>query len=160
MKFLTPSIIVATFTLASLAIPAVASDIQLRGPANYILSNDIGYDPDGKRQDGRYSNLGDGYYSEGEVRTRWVINHSGHRTGWLACEFWALKFVDATSGPILLTGGVEPLEGGEVREFGADGWVRFLNRRRFPDINVWERTTKTKRWLFRDAITFNRKDLL
>lgn len=146
-------------TLVCAASTAEASKIRFRGPANYELGTRITY-RDGAYQSGRYDSLGSGYYHSGNIGMRWIDNRSFVRSGPLSFEFWALPYVGASSGPILATSSAPRILGGSsLYDLQKHSPTLYIERRRFPDINIWEWRAASG-WSFKDSFTFSyREDL-
>lgn len=157
-KFVTAAA-VSLFALSAIAPQAEAAKIRLEGSGYYDLGTRIYFYPKGKQQGGRYSNLGRGYYHKTVIGMDWITNYSKVKTGMLSFEFWAMPYYGATKGIVLLTRGVNPLKAGNYyRNLSRQGSGLFLDRYRFPEINIWERTRAG--WKFRDALSFRSRDLL
>lgn len=149
----------ATLFTTILPEDASAARIRLAGRQSYELSSNVRYYSDPPRMEGRFRRLGRGYYHHGEIRSEFIDNRSRRDSGDLSYELWALRYIGANSGPILSTQAVGSIDGYDSREdVSRDCRTKFINRRRFPDINIWEDTFDG--WKFRDAFTFGYKDLL
>lgn len=156
--FLTTAIAAtAVFTLSP---EAKATDITLDGYGFYKIANKMKYYKNpGPAQSGRYGRLGKGYYHKTTYAFDFITNRDGKRSGDLSFEFWAMPYYGATSGPILMTRGKNPLKGGKSYEYPSPtGQGVNLEERAYPDISVWEYTKKG--WKFRDALTFSDKTWL
>lgn len=165
MKALLKSLVVATATL--LAIPSIApqaeaAKIRLDGSGYYQLGTKIQFRPAGAKQTGRYRNLGGDYYHTCQIGMDWITNRSNNSTGPLSFELWAMPYYGANKGIVLFTRSLKKLRGGGYyTNPSRKGRAIFLDRRRFPEINIWEKKTWGRRnWKFRDALSFRRKDLL
>ena len=162
MKFIKlKSTITAAAVLAAFSPvpPAKAADIRLEGTGSYDLSSKVRYYPTGRKQTGRYLNLGADYYHKATVRMEWIINNSRVKSGNLSFEFWGMPYYGADEGVVLMTRGLKPLSAGRVyKRSKLSGWAISLDEYRFPELNIWERTRKG--WGFRDALSFTRDNLL
>lgn len=149
----------AVFAVSATAPTVAASEITLDGPAYFSLSKKARFYSRGSSQGGRYSNLGRGYYRRADLGIGAVDNYSPYETGDLSFEFWALPFYGATKGVVLMTTDIGWLEGDQsFVDLEMTGSAVFLNRRRFPEMNIWEYTYDG--WEFRDAFAFARKTRL
>jgi hypothetical protein len=149
----------AAFTLIGALPEARAAKVRLDGSGYYELGTNIRYYPTGTRQTGRYDNLGTDYYHRATIGVRWMTNQSPGRSGSLSFELWGMPYYGATKGIVLMTYGVWSLAGRQYRNNpSVTGNAVFLDRYRFPELNLWENTRKGWRW--RDNLTFRRKNLL
>ncbi len=158
MKFTTAiAVLFATF---GTVFESQATDLTLDGSAFYQLGRRITYyGGGGPNQSGRYGSLGSDYYHKATIGSRWITNHSNSRSGDLSFELWAMRYYGATNGIVLMTRGLNPLPGGSYySRVERSGHAIFLDRFRFPELNLWEFTRNG--WKWRDALTFTRKDLL
>ena len=158
MKFTTAlAILAATF---GTVLDTRASDLTLDGSAFYQLGSRITYyGGGGPNQSGRYASLGSDYYHKATIGSRWITNHSNSKSGDLSFELWAMRYYGATSGIVLMTRGLNPLYGGSYySRVERSGHAVFLDRFRFPELDLWEFTRNG--WKWRDALTFTKKDLL
>jgi hypothetical protein len=138
---------------------AKAADIALDGPAYFSVAKKARYYSGGAWQGGRYLNLGRGYYRRADLGIGAVDNYSPYESGDLSFEFWAMPFYGATKGVILMTTDIGWLEGDQsFVDLEMTGSARFLNRKRFPEMNLWEYTYYG--WEFRDAFAFARRSRL
>jgi hypothetical protein len=147
---------IALFTAAALP-EAKATDVTLDGYGFYSLAHRLAFHPEpGLWQSGRKPYLGGGYYRKAEIGMDFITNRSTRRSGELSFELWAMPYYGATSGVVLMTKGLDSLGGGRsYRDRSPDGFAVLLDRRRFPELNLWEFTRKG--WKFRDALSFPRK---
>lgn len=145
---------------ASFVVPeADAADVRLDGYGFYSYSSKVRYYGKGKKQGGRYSNLGADYYSSTRNGMDFLTNHSKSKSGSLSFEFWGMPYYGATSGVVLMTRGVNPLNGGRsIKNFRNSGYAVFLDEDRYPELSLWEFTRQG--WKFRDALSFTTKDRL
>ena len=112
--------------------------------------------PDIVKQSGRKPYLGGGYYHKAEIAMDYITNRSTRRSGDLSFELWAMPYYGATSGVVLMTKGADALGGGgSYTNASPEGYAVLLDRRRFPELNLWEFTRRG--WKFRDALSFSRK---
>ncbi len=160
MKLFAKPLAAAALALALFAPAASAAKLTLDGYGYYeFQSRNHYYGHGGAEQNGRYSYLGRGYYHKTEIGMDYLTNRSRRRSGDLSIEFWAMPFYGATSGTILMTRSRDSLGGGDSLEnVDPRGQAISLDKRRFPEINVWEYTRRG--WKFRDALTFTRKNRL
>jgi hypothetical protein len=136
-----------------------AANVTLDGDASYTLGRYVSYSPNGRMQSGRYGNFGADNYHHATIGIQVLTNRSGTKSGRMSFELWAMPFYGATSGVVLMTKGLGALEAGRYRSpVRPDGYAIFLNRNRFPELNLWELTSSG--WRHRDHVTFTRKDLL
>ena len=139
---------------------ARATKVTLDGSGYYELGRKFKFYGGGVKQSGRYRRLGADYYHKAVIGMDWITNRSRSRSGYLSFEFWAMPYYGADKGVVLMTRGLDPLRGGSYYfEKARDGWAIFLDRRRFPEINLWELTGR-RGWKFRDALSFRRKNIL
>ncbi len=156
-KFITTSI------LAALALPSVqlasaqTPNITLEGSGFYDLERRVKFAGGrGKRQSGRYRYLGRDFYREATIGMDLVSNNTSVQSGSLSFEFWAMDFFGADTGIVLMTRGLDSLDGFDAyEELERDGNAIFLDERRFPEISVWEFTFDG--WEFNDALSFSRR---
>ena len=135
-----------------------AAKIRFAGEATYKLGNKVKFYSQGTRQTGRRSNFGPDYYHTSSIGMRQVSNLSSSKSGNLSFEFWAMPYYGASNGIILQTAGLSPIKaGGYISKLRRDGHALFINRSRFPDLNIWERTGNG--WKFRDSITYSWKEI-
>jgi len=162
MKSIIPRLttaIIALFT-AVVSIPeAQATKLTLGGSGYYNLGARETYYSGGRPQSGRYKNLGAGYYHSAEIGMQQITNRSGNRSGSMSFELWAMPYYDATSGPVLMTYGLDPLKAGfHYSAVTAYGKAVSLNKRRYPEFELYEYTSKG--WKWRDLLQFSSKTLL
>lgn len=149
----------AVFAISAPAPMAKAADITLDGPAFFSLAKKARYFSGGSSQGGRYENLGRGYYRRANLGIGAVDNYSPYESGDLSFEFWAMPFYGATKGVILMTTDIGWLEGDQsFVDLEMTGSAISLNRKRFPEMNIWEYTYDG--WAFRDAFAFARRSRL
>lgn len=162
MKFITRNIAIAAAALFSLigsAPQTQAADIRLDGSGYYEFIGPVKFFGGGVKQGGRYGNLGTDYYHKTSISMRWITNRSTNRTGNLSFEFWGMPFYGATKGIVLMTLPLSQLGGGHsYTNKKSTGYAISLDEYRFPELNIWERTSKG--WKFRDALSFKRDNLL
>jgi hypothetical protein len=135
---------------------AKAADLELRGLGSVNESAFEGYAFSGARQDGRYRNLGAGYYRRTTIGADGIRNHSNLSSGTVSFELWAMPYYGATSGTVLMTTNAGTYQRLSTRwnvfrtgnKMSYDGFA-------FPELNIWEFTRSG--WGFRDNITFSRK---
>lgn len=147
---------IALFAAAALP-EAKATEVTLDGYGSYSLARRLVFRPEpGVKQSGRKPYLGGGYYHKAEIGMDYITNRTTRRSGDLSFELWAMPYYGATSGVVLMTKGLDSLGGGRSYTNGsAEGYAVLLDRRRFPELNLWEFTRKG--WKFRDALSFSRK---
>jgi hypothetical protein len=149
----------AAITIAATLPNSQAAKVTIDGSGYYELSTYLDFYPTGYRQKGRTSNLGPGEYHVAEIGARWLSNNSPSRSGSLSFELWAMPFYGATNGIILMTSSVPSISPfSYYSNFRRSGHALFIDRYRFPELNLWEYTSAGWRW--RDALTFRRKTLL
>ncbi len=149
----------AMFTMIGIAQESRAANLTLDGDGMYKLATKVNFSPSGGPQSGRYTNFGADYYHRATIGIQWITNRSGGASGQMSFEFWAMPFYGATSGVVLMTKGVKPLQGGGFYNSAqADGYAIYLDRYRFPEINLWEYTRFG--WKHRDYLTFKSKVIL
>lgn len=147
------------FTVAGLIPESQAADMRLNGSGYYWLGNREVFSNSGKEQSGRYKNLGQDYYHKVEYGIDYVANNSYSSSGKLSYELWAMPYYGATSGIVLMTRQLGAFASRESKEdVWKNGYAISLNRNRFPEQSLWERTRNG--WKFRDALTFSRKAYL
>lgn len=159
--------IISKLTLAAIALAgagflvpqADAAKLRLEGTGYYEVANKVKYYTKSKapRQSGRPTyNLGKGYYHKAEIGMDYLVNYSGVKSGTLSFEFWAMPYYGATQGVVLMKEGLNPIRAGrEFNNLRAVGWALDLDRRRFPELNIWELSKGG--WTFRDALSFDYK---
>ena len=137
-----------------------AAKIRLDGYGSYANRKKVNfYNNGGPKQSGRYSKLGSDYYHKISYQMDFVTNHSGGKSGSLSYEFWAMPYYQASKGIVVMTRGLQSMSGYQsVDDLKRTGLAVELDRRRFPEINIWEYTRKG--WRFRDALSFVYKDWL
>lgn len=160
MKSILHHLTAATVALLAVtaAIPeAKAAQVTLDGTGFYSLARRLVYHPEpGLKQSGRKPYLGEGYYHKAEIGMDYITNRSTRRSGDLSFELWAMPYYGANSGIILMTKGLNRLGGGNsYRDASPEGFAVLLDRRRFPELNLWEYTRRG--WKYRDALSFTRK---
>jgi hypothetical protein len=159
MKTLARTLVTAALSLIISVPVAHAADITLDGYGFYKLAYGDSYLRGGAKQSGRYRNLGADFYRRAQIGMDYASNNSATRSGDLSFELWALPYYGATSGPILMTSGLRSLRGGRFyRNLRSNGSAISLDEYQFPDLSIWEFTASG--WIFRDSLTFSRKDLL
>jgi hypothetical protein len=153
-------VLTAGVTLAAASIPAAhAAKVTLDGYGYYSLKDVVDYYGKGVKQSGRYTNLGSDYYHKASYRMDFVTNHSSSGSGALSYELWAMPYYGATSGPILITRGLNPLAGGNYyKNASREGLAISLDAMGFPELDLWEYTRSG--WKWRSALTFTHKTLL
>lgn len=147
---------VAAFTLAAAVPTARAANVTLDGYGYYTLNTRVTYYGSAPNQSGRYNTLGSDYYHGLSYKMDFITNHSNHASGSLSYEFWAMRYYNSTSGIIIMTRGLNAFPAHfSSKSVFVKGQGIYLDRRRFPEINLWEYTRYG--WKFRDALTFSRK---
>lgn len=161
--------IICKFTIAAMALAGIgavvpeakAANLTLDGTGYFEVANRVKYYAKFKapKQSGRYYNLGADYYHKAEIGMDYLTNNSAKKSGDLSFEFWAMPYYGATSGVILMTEGLSPIKGRRsFTNLNAAGYAIDLDRRRFPELNIWE--FNGRKWNFRDALTFDYKTWL
>lgn len=161
-NFITKSVLPALCALSAIAAApsAKATNVTVDGSARVTFGGAVNYYEQGIKQGGRYKNLGADNYRKATFNVDYVTNRSKKTSGALSIELWAMPYKGATSGLILMTKGLEPMEGKQVyRKVLGYGYAIYLNRKRVPEFNLWEYTGKGKGkgWKFRDALTMPTK---
>src|SRR6478672_2375254 len=108
------------FTIAAIALVAAVSSVpearatlvSFGGTGSFNFTSKESYFSGGRAQTGRYRNLGAGYYHSAEYTVKRITNKSSYKSASMSFEFWAMPYLGATSGPILMTYGLGPLGGG------------------------------------------------
>lgn len=152
---------VAIAGMTSFAPKAEAAKLLLDGYGYYKVANKVKYYPQFKapKQSGRYINLGADYYHKTSYGMDYLTNQSRAKSGDLSFEFWAMPYYGATKGVVLMTHGLKPIKARKTfSKVSAKGWAVDLDRRRFPELSIWEYTRQG--WKFRDALTFDYKTWL
>jgi hypothetical protein len=134
---------------------AKAADLELRGYASVNESRFESYSGFGAVQNGRYSNLGAGYYRRTTVGVDGIRNYSSFNSGSISMELWAMPYYGATSGTVLMTTNAGTVFRRSTKlnvyrtgnKMAYDGFA-------FPEVNIWEFTRSG--WGFRDNIAFTR----
>lgn len=152
--------------LTTLAVTALfsATDVQaakvtLDGSGYYTFNSSVRFYGQGAKQYGRYSNLGADYYRNTTMSMEWITNRSRNNSGPLSFEYWGMPFYGADTGIVLMTRSADPLRAGSYyKNRKWTGWAVFLDEYRFPELNLWESTSRG--WKFRDALSFRRDNLL
>ena len=160
MKNLLPKLALAAalLTLAGIT-DSRAANLTLDGSGFYKVNARESYRDRGARQTGRYRNLGEDYYHRAKIGMDWITNNSNRRSGSLSFELWAMNYYQSTGGIILMTRGLKQLRGGYYYESKVKrGHAVSLDRRRFPELSLWEFTKKG--WKWRDSLVFDRKGRL
>ena len=153
------SSLVALLAVAALIPNAQASKLTLDGTGSYKLGTREAFYPGGAPQSGRYANLGADYYHTTTIGMSEITNHSANRSGSMSFELWGMPYYGATTGIILMTKGLDPLKGGfHFSNVSVTGKAISLNRRRFPELDLFEFTTNG--WKWKDVLTFSNKTLL
>jgi len=134
---------------------AKAADLELRGYGSVNESPYQSYLYYGAAQDGRYRNLGAGYYRRTTIAVDGIRNYSNFGSGSLSFELWAMPYYGASSGSVLMTTNAGTVFGlatklNVIRTGNKVGYGGFA----FPELNLWEYTRNG--WGFRDNITFSR----
>ncbi|RYD42107.1 MAG: hypothetical protein EOP85_11670 [Verrucomicrobiaceae bacterium] len=160
MKSIISKFIAAAVAISAtgIAIPkAEAAKIRLEGFGFYEVANKVRYFATPPKQGGRFYRFkGGDYYHKAEIGVDYMVNRSNSRSGDLSFEFWAMPFYGSTNGIILMTTSVGSLKARkQASDVDEDGQAIDLNRRRFPELNVWEYTRSG--WKFRDALSFDYK---
>ena len=147
-------------TLSAAVPEAQAADIKLEGYGYYLRSRtERYYGGGGKTQTGRVKYLQSDYYRHTEIGVDFLTNYSTYKSGSLSFEFWAMPYYGATKGIILMTLGSSPLSADSAKkDFHADGYAVSLDAYKYPELNIWEYTSRG--WKFRDALSFTRKSRL
>lgn len=141
-----------------IAAPAAnATRVTLNGAGEYELGTVERYYSPGPRQSGRYRTLGSDYYHSAGIGMERIKNSSARRSGDMSFEFWAMRYYDSTTGIVLMTKGVPSLPANtHYSDVWKTGKAVFIDRYRFPELNLWEFTTDG--WKFRDYLKFPFKD--
>lgn len=147
----------AALALVAAAPQANSADLGLQGYGSYDLGTSESYFTNGTRQGGRYRNLGADYYRSAEIEVDAVRNFSKFRSSNMSFELWAMPYYGATSGTVLMTNGLKPLNG--RRAFNgvySAGSALSLDESGFAELSLWEYTRRG--WAFRDALSFTDED--
>jgi hypothetical protein len=145
---------VALFAVAASIPEAQATRVTLDGVGYRTLSTSYRYYRYAPEQTGRYESLGADYYRNAEIGIRRITNRGTRRSGSMSFELWAMPYYGATSGIVLMTNGVDPLRAGfRYNDVAGIGKAVFLDRRRFPELDLFEYTSNG--WKWRDALTFS-----
>jgi hypothetical protein len=162
MKSLTRNITAAAAALITLFASTPeshATKVTLDGSGYYELGTTIKFYGGGVKQTGRYRNLGADYYHKATISMQWITNRTTKQSGSLSFEFWGMPYYGATKGIVLMTRSADPLRGGSYYfEKKWKGYAIFLDDYRFPELNLWEYTSKG--WQWRDALSFRQNSLL
>lgn len=146
------------FSTTGFVLPeANAANLRLEGYGYFEVANYVRYYAKPPTQGGRFNKFrGGDYYHRAEIGMDFLTNNSNSRSGELSFEFWAMPFFGATNGIILMTEGLSPIRAKRsYRNLTGEGYAIDLDRRRFPELNIWEYTGPN--WKFRDALTFDYK---
>ena len=148
---------VAVSATGFVAPEARAADLRLEGYGYYEVANYVRFYAKPPKQGGRFNKFrGGDYYHKAEIGMDFLTNYSNSRSGDLSFEFWAMPYFGATKGIILMTEGLSPIRANRsFRNLTGEGYAIDLDRRRFPELNLWEYTRKG--WKFRDALSFDYK---
>lgn len=153
MKSILSKFSTALIALAAVASSTKAANITLDGYGFYSLGTKVTYKGNPPKQGGRYKTLGSDYYHNISYQMDFITNRSNSGSGSLSWEFWAMPYYDSKSGIILITRGVSPMSPtSSIKNANKSGAGIFLDARRFPEMNIWEYTSKG--WKFRDFLTF------
>lgn len=133
---------------------AQAADLELRGYGSVSESPYETYSRYGATQEGRYRNLGAGYYRRTTIGVDGIRNYSSTGSGSVSFELWAMPYYGATSGAVLMTTNAGTVNRLSTKwnvyrtgnKMSYDGYA-------FPELNIWESTRSG--WGFRDNITFS-----
>ena len=133
-----------------------AADLALEGVGSYVLGNTYRYYSKGKKQSGRYRNLGSDYYQSARIRMDRVTNFSGYRSGAMSFELWATDYYDATSGIVVMTSGLNRLNKYRYyRKVNRSGFGLYLDDFYYPQHNLFEYVGS---WEWRDVLVFQYDD--
>ncbi len=133
-----------------------AADLALEGVGSYVLGNTYRYYSKGKKQGGRYPNLGSDYYQSARIRMDRVTNYSGYRSGAMSFELWATDYYDATSGIVVMTTGLNRLKANRFyKGVSRGGFGLYLDDYYYPQLNLFEFVGS---WAWRDVLVFNYDD--
>jgi hypothetical protein len=133
-----------------------AADLALEGTGSYSLGDTYRYYSKGKKQGGRYRNLGSDYYQSARIRMDRVTNYSGYRSGSMSFELWATDYYDATSGIVVMTTGLNRLN--QYRYYNKvnrGGFGLYLDDYYYPQLNLFEYAGG---WQWRDVLVFEYDD--
>ena len=134
-----------------------AADLALEGTGSYSLGDTYRYYSKGKKQGGRYRNLGSDYYQSARIIMDRVTNYSGYRSGSLSFELWATDYYDATSGYVIMTAGIDRLKAYKYfKNVKRSGFALYLNDYYYPQLNLFEYAGS---WQWRDVLVFDYDDL-
>lgn len=149
--------ILAGAGLVSLApVESQAADLALEGVGSYVLGDTYRYYGKGKKQSGRYSNLGSDYYQSARIRMDRVRNYSGYRSGAMSFELWATDYYDATSGIVVTTTGLNRLNKYRYyNKVNRSGFGLYLDDYFYPQLNLFEYVGS---WEWRDVLVFDYDD--
>ena len=157
-KFTAAAIVLTT--AVSTVPESQAAQVQLDGYGYYTnRPKVVYYGKRGPKQSGSYSYLGADYYHKVSYRMDFVTNHSKGKSGSLSYEFWAMPYYQASTGIVLMTRSMKQIGGHRsVSNPSRTGMAVDIDRKRFPEINIWEYTRSG--WSFRDALSFAYRDWL
>jgi hypothetical protein len=134
-----------------------AADLALEGGGAYVLGDTYRYYGNGKKQSGRYRNLGSDYYQSARIRMDRVTNYSGYRSGAMSFELWATDYYDATSGIVVMTAGIDRLKAYKYfKNVKRSGFALYLSDYYYPQLNLFEYAGS---WQWRDVLVFDYDDL-
>ena len=133
-----------------------AADLALEGGGSYVLGDTYRYYGKGKKQSGRYSNRGSGYYQSARISMDRVTNYSEYRSGAMSFELWATDYYDATSGIVVMTTGLNRLKANRFYNgVSRGGFGLYLDDYYYPQLNLFEYVGS---WAWRDVLVFNYDD--
>lgn len=162
MRSLVKKLTTSAVALCAIAVsvPEIqAAKVTLDGYGYYALRKKVTYYQSPPAQSGRYKSLGSDYYHKLSYQMDFITNRSNSGSGSLSYEFWAMPYLGATSGIIIMTRKLKPFEPhASFKNIEKEGLGIYIDRRRFPEMNLWEYTRKG--WKFRDALSFTRSTWL
>lgn len=133
-----------------------AADLALEGGGSYVLGDTYRYYGKGKKQSGRYRNLGSYYYQTARISMDRVTNYSGYRSGAMSFELWATDYYDATSGIAVMTTGLNRLKANRFYNgVSRGGFGLYLDDYYYPQLNLFEYVGS---WQWRDVLVFDDYD--
>lgn len=154
LKFTTTAAAVLAFAAVS---PFVnAAKVTLDGFGSYTLFKKVTYYNKPPVQSGRYNSLGSDYYHNISYSMDFITNRSNGRSGTLSFEYWAMQYYGSDTGIVLMTRSINPMAGGQsIKDLYRTGNAVYLDRKRFPELNLWEYTSNG--WKYRDSLSFTNK---
>ncbi len=112
------------------------------------------------QESGRYPNLGRNYYRTASIGCKSVINTSKKGiSGQLSLEYWAMPYIDSTTGTPLMSVLLPPVKAGKrINDISKDAQAGYYNANGYIQLRLYEYSGGV--WLLRSSKSVGSRQLL